>query len=332
VILLYQDVVGDKFINGIFFDIKTNLAKWHYALNDFYPTDDGLRAESAWVPLEQILSSWLEQWEIGKYGFKKIEGEEGRYDLHLFPWTSHGLSKSLEAWNSLLTTVESRLPKQSSNPIRHPPIEISLLESENYNSFASAFLSQAPLPTFKFLAPGITFFTPSLFKALYATSSSDTERKYNNMLGGNHSQLPYDFTPFEDDSRVSLIFPSLTTIPSLEHLKQGDRGYEFEYSYQQNAQPGSGLSRYLVGRRGGLYSWTNDEVKFFDREGGDDAFTYEKECPYDGRGRGPGLAEVLIRWRELIERGVWNVGQEGVVEEEGWWVKNRKREYLRLTC
>jgi hypothetical protein len=52
VILLYQDVQGDRFINGIFFDVKTNLAKWHYALNDFYPVDN----TSDWVPLEQILS------------------------------------------------------------------------------------------------------------------------------------------------------------------------------------------------------------------------------------------------------------------------------------
>lgn len=82
---------------------------------------------------------------------------------------------------------------------------------------------------------------------------------------------------------------------------------------------------------GGLYSWINDGVKFFDQKGGDDAFEHEFSSPYDGRGgRGPTLAKVLVRWRELAERGVWRVGVDGVMEDEGWWVENLGSGDLKL--
>lgn len=75
-----------------------------------------------------------------------------------------------------------------------------------------------------------------------------------------------------------------------------------------DAAPSSGLAKYTVDRVGGLYSWVIDGVKFFDQEGGDDAFEYEFSCPHDGRGRSPTLAKVLTWWKELVESGVWRVG------------------------
>lgn len=135
----------------------------------FYGEDIQVGGKSDWVPLQQILEYWLKQWETGKYGFKV--DSHGRRDLHVFSWTEHDVNENVIACNNLLTAIKSRIPN-SENSTRLSPIEESLLESQNYNSFTTAFLTRAHLPSFKFIAPGITYLKNDLFKTLHVSNAA----------------------------------------------------------------------------------------------------------------------------------------------------------------
>jgi len=321
VIFLYQDVEPDKFINGIFFNLETNLAKWHYSLDSLYP--DGLPSED-WVPLQSILSEWLHLWDIGKYAYR----EEGNGGLRLYerPWTERDVEECLEKWEALLAAIDTLRPVTDIS-LRRIPLDSTLLEPENYNSFAATFLSRAQLPNFKLVAPGITYFTDDSFKSLYGSEPPDSIRRKPYPEWGGHQSFPYNED--DNDDRISLIFPSVNPIPPVKAIKREERGWDFEYTYLTPDVPGSGMARYTVERMGGLYSSHNDEVKFYDVGGGMNAFGFDRPCPW-GQGRGPKLSEVLTRWRELIEKGVWLVGPDGVMDSEDWWVKNAGSKYLKL--
>jgi hypothetical protein len=223
-----------------------------------------------------------------------------RYDLHLNPWTPHDVSESLRECESLLVAISSRMNPPLALSTLQTPISPSLPHSENYNSFIVAFLSRARLPTFKFIAPGITCLTNSSFEALYASEPADSLRRKDSTLFGNHSHLPYE--EGDDDWRVSLIFPSLSRIPP-SYAQKGTREFE--------------LAKLTVEKTAGLYSSLNDEVVFFDRKGGMDAFTLEGKCPYDGRGRGPKLREVLEVGGSLWRRGFGGLKKRVLLRMKG---------------
>lgn len=256
VILLFQDVESDKFINGIFFDVKTNLAKRHYALDGFYAEDAQVSGESDWVPLQQMLDYWLKHEKWGNMGSKWTATVEEIYTC--CPGRSTTSTKASKHGTAFLMQSNTASQTNKTQPAFLQPKK-SLLEDQNYNSFATAFLTRASLPSFKFIAPGITYLTNNLFQTLHASNGPK-----DNILGGSNN-VKETYQDEDEDSRINLLFPFQNPIPFLGSLSRNDRGFDFEHSYLLNAKPGSGLAQVTVDRMGGLYSWISYGVKLFEQ-------------------------------------------------------------------
>lgn len=94
VIRLYAGCRGTK-TQGLLLDVRTGLAHWDTG-GPLPPND-----EVNWPPLERILQTWIDQWDDGKFYWDN--GAKMR------SWTKSDLRFSLDAWDSLLEEIESRI-------------------------------------------------------------------------------------------------------------------------------------------------------------------------------------------------------------------------------
>lgn len=102
-ILLYQnngwrdvDTTG-----GLFFDPHTQLARWFdMDLNE----DTGNQDD--WIPLDVVLSRWINLWETGRFISLGDVAE----------WIESDVDAAVNAWNGLLDAVESRCGREAYQP------------------------------------------------------------------------------------------------------------------------------------------------------------------------------------------------------------------------
>lgn len=185
--------------------------------------------------------------------------------------------------------------------------------------FAIHFLTLAPRPKgWTFVAPGIgTFASEAHLHAIYALRRGyDDEDAFRRM-----------FTTISEKGEevvgwVSLLLPCVGVgaeyVPSpAGGLDDGGFGFDGPYGY----------GRFTVGRRAGLYTEWADErdgdlVRLVCPSGRMDAVEFGGggggRCPW-GYDRSPRLAEVLGHWADLVEEGVWAVGEDGVEGGTGWF-------------
>lgn len=111
-----------------------------------------------WVPLEIIFSSYLDMIDQGHIGLWDIrqpwQGEGDRCG----PWVLSlnidvPLQRTLEAWETLLTTIEARLP--NSVAPTSTPDEPREIPTTIPGDFIRSFLQKARLPSFRYIAPGL---------------------------------------------------------------------------------------------------------------------------------------------------------------------------------
>ncbi|KAF1809968.1 hypothetical protein P152DRAFT_144640 [Eremomyces bilateralis CBS 781.70] len=198
--------------DGLVFDQETLLAHWHH---DFQP----MPPKEHWKPLDSILRKWLSEFERGKFSFSSNNPT-------YVPWATQDLEEAIQAWETLLNVIEANMPGHTTESRRENPLPTNILDQYTLSSFTKAFLSRARLPSFKYVAPGVTYFTPDLFHAVYSSEPRDSQR------------LPrYEDT--DGNEVVTLILPAECSIPYPGGAGSADR---------------EGFARFTVSRRAGLYT------------------------------------------------------------------------------
>lgn len=299
-ILLYGDAESSH-EGGVMYDAATDLAAWFYFPE--WPRPD------EWVPLPIILSKWLELWENGKFHF-----DEGAPTLDIRSWVPQDLEDALCAWEALINAIIARLPANTTGSIGNLSLNansqiLSLpqLENGNFHDFAAAFLSLARSPPaqIKYIAPTITTWTATSFRSdVENEPASSTRRQWL-----SRRQFPREQTPV-------LLFPS----------RNPPNGFanRVPYPAQCEAAPGFdeqwGFGKFTLDRRAGVYLYPDpyagagDAVILLEEDGRDNWGTRMGwRSPWGLAANGVKLAEMLGMWRERIESGVWEVGEEGVV-------------------
>lgn len=151
-IVIYYNMVGyirDK--DEMLFDLSTGLAHWH-------SMPDRWIGREYWVPLETVLRSWMALWKS-----KKVDYVNSQYRIAL--WIPGDVDRSIGAWEGLLTAIDGSIGGQSP---RMEPMDIGTLSQHPISDFSIEFLKCARRPSFKYIAPGISTFSPDSFLALYS--------------------------------------------------------------------------------------------------------------------------------------------------------------------
>lgn len=167
-ILLYgQNNAGSPMDGGLFLNVQTGRAVWHWAPGP-------LPADEQWVSLEGVLRNALAKWDSGKYFWDAAQGS-----VRVRPWTRTDLSEALVAWERLLCGIEARLPESEDGLERLGPLELSqeTMSSFRISRFVGDFLSRAPRPEFAFVAPGITAFSTQALQEAYSPEDPTSIRR-----------------------------------------------------------------------------------------------------------------------------------------------------------
>jgi hypothetical protein len=277
VIRLYAGCWGVS-LQGLLLDIQTGLAHWD--------TSASLQPKDQWPPLQEILQAWNDEWESGKFYWDS--GAKMR------SWTEYDLKRSLGEWESLLQIIESKRPGNNSGTKYAHGLSPRLLTQFSITSFAYEFLSRARIPDFKYIAPGISAFTPETFLRAYSSEELDSRR------------LAW-ISEADPDEYPCLLFPSDDTVP------RPSRDAKFDKDW--------GFGKFTVSRRAGLYIDTDgtfgDGVQFVDPQGR--ISTFEISTNPFGPCQSPRLEEVLRTWKQLIQDDVWDINEEGVSGGAQWY-------------
>ncbi|OBT55587.1 hypothetical protein VE04_03591 [Pseudogymnoascus sp. 24MN13] len=281
VILLYgQNNADSPMDGGLFLDVQTYKVVWHWSPGPF-------PASEKWISLEFALQSQLDKWESGKFYW-----DTNKQSLAIKRWVEADLTNSSVAWGGLLSTIEARLPQRG-------------------QGFAREFLSRAPRPEFRHVAPGILAFSPETLSEIYSSEPTDPCRRTFN-LGGE-----------DEEDWVNLLLPAISTMP--QDVSQNP---EFDI---KPFDEDWGYGKFTVNRRAGLYTEPDlidsDVVRLIANSGLPTACQFNGRCPW-GLSRSPRLSEVLHHWASLVENGTWKVDADGVANDNSWFDENLRQSKL----
>ncbi|CAI7644590.1 unnamed protein product [Penicillium manginii] len=329
---------------GILFDQETELAA-------FVPDWDEIswpdRQRWAWRPLQNILQLYLDMVEEGKittYSDRRKESEEHFFGFGAFPWQSHqhtalDVERAVSALTRLLDAIEIRLPSNSTHsthesdhkqpsfegialPYSGSVIKASFIEPD---TFVKAFLSALPVRHLKFrhIAPGIRLQTPIEY-----INQPLADRRHHILspdpLGNDQDTPSFPLLLFRGEREnkspwTRPWFPDgkAENIPSGLYIEPTDKYYNWECGNRSRL-----LLPFSIGRNGFARSSNGIPFKFkrargpgfewSDRLYNDDTFSgYSGYLPWDSRSSY--LHKVLESWAEQVEKGDWQVDEDGVV-------------------
>lgn len=289
IILLYGQNDSEPTDGGLFLNLHNCRVVWHWGPGPF-PADE------QWVALDFALQRSLDKWNSGKYYW-----DVARSIIDVRPWTDNDLTDALSSWDRLLNSIEQRLPQHEPAQRRDPlQLDLETRTAFHISDFAAEFLSRAPRPGFKFVAPGITTFSADSFTELYASESQQATRRSHPTGAGDP----------DGDEWVSLILPA--TRPVANSVSRQHQHFDSAW----------GFGKFTVSRRAGLYIIAEvsdaDVVRLINPSGLSDAGDFTGRCPW-GERRPPRLAELLAHWASLVESGTWTVDGDGVSDEDDWF-------------
>ncbi|KAJ4182319.1 hypothetical protein NW767_013900 [Fusarium falciforme] len=273
---------------GLYFNLDTDLAYWTRLCGC-----GGFPPDNQWVPLELALRKALDMWKLGKFTWG---GETGWYRsreaVSYVSWTPQDLTTTLRHGECLLEVIQSRLPEGTPRSPLLDPLSVDLVSKFRLSSFARAFLCAAKRPSFKYVAPGITAFTPETFAATYGVEPPTSRRL----------QIEQD-SGFET---ISLILPS-TAGPIVksedrhlfdgeDHLPLADTAlYEHPGLYTTFVQPIS----------------DGDGTDLVTTQGAMNPIRFDGRRPWGQRGN-IRLEVILDLWIAHVVHGTWEVRLEGI--------------------
>jgi hypothetical protein len=311
----------------------------------FMSIDDHEFAESEddvhlWQPLETVLSNWILTLRMGKItaGPNGVKLDNEKYE----PWMYHSYSSqqvedTVAAFNRFVVTIESRIPAARRRwPTTTPLLSHQILDSASIPtpSFARSFLASIRLPSFKFIAPGLLVPMPEVFAASQVfTSIRDEEDNLAIapvLLFGANETFQFDVEDqYGQRNPFGYVYTSAlgdTAIPAGVYTDAISRGAP------DTAEEGFRLILpYTIGE--------NELARKSDGRvigGGNFKDLYQHSFkPFGGDwNRAQRLVRLLDNWTGMVERGLWEVGEDGVMggiekfreadEEARWrdyWIK-----------
>ena len=279
-----------------------------------------------WYPLEAILEAWLDMIKVGK--IEAIPEDEPKPDYN--PWilkrySDFMLEETITAFNDLVKVIENRMPHPPSDtPITGMVDEDALQNANIPEGFAHEFLRKVHRPRFKFIAPGLEVPTSSTFlnQPFFSVEhSSDTALPPILLF---RSPLLYSAPSDADITGAGLPFPwPYSTVKSYP----GGLYFSWEDLVYNNAfEDGCKLVLpFGIGRHG--YARKSDGAKFGENtEDSGDVEPKDTHADLYQQGHNPfiekhdvRLVSVLRSWIGMVERGDWQVGEEGIVGSIDDW-------------
>ena len=170
-----------------------------------------------------------------------------------------------------------------------------------------------PRPSFKYIAPGLSFFSAASIAGTYAGEDTKSFRRTCS------SDDPVD------PDYACLIFPADGAVLPPADLA---RSPNFEISTFDKPW---GLGKFTVNRMAGLYLELDhvhgDVTQLIGQSGSTSTCKFSSRCPW-GPSRSPRLAELLRHWKSLVEVGNRSVNENGIVPSIEWFDHHRSETQL----
>lgn len=336
--------------DGLVYDQFKHKAIMQMSIFDSDYTQNG---RTEWMPLEVILTAWLNMVDVDKV--QAVPDDVEFQPWIMVPYSEEQLDSTVTAFNRLVDAIESRMPHYQ------PPTDSQhvlstgddrvqqLLSTEDVEAagipigFAQAFLIKAKRPSFRYIAPGLSIPTPESIRTqpfrgikeprpewLGEDEADPTDDNVPPILlfssGDNYETWrDPDRDPKFPDSDRPFFWPysPLRAFPAGLYLEPRQEGaWTFEDAVKLvTAEPigAFGYARKADGSRFGENVADKHDITGYGQRGGTfrDLFQLGHN-PY-GEMHGPQLEAVLDAWRACVESGEWRVGEHGVAESMKKW-------------
>ncbi|KUJ09811.1 uncharacterized protein LY89DRAFT_657341 [Mollisia scopiformis] len=288
-----------------------------------------------WYPLETILRNWITVLRMGKITAEPddVKVENDRYR----PWTCHRYStKQVEdtvtAFNRLADAIESRIPstRKGMPPVRnfsHELMDATLIPNP---SFARSFLSAIGVPAFKYIAPGLLIPTEEDFAKNQILAATENYDKL--------STIPAVLLFKVEPESASQEQQGLNAENKDEHTRKPAGLYTEETQVWNDdiAEEGFRLILpYSIAEHGFARKRTGHLIEQNGNGGFEDLYQHGFK-PFGGDwSRAQRLVRLFDNWTGMVEKGLWEVGPDGVMggiekfkeadSEEGWrnyWIES----------
>ncbi|ETS74764.1 hypothetical protein PFICI_13248 [Pestalotiopsis fici W106-1] len=330
--------------DGLVYDQREHKAIMQMSIHD---RDVAMNGRQEWLPLEVILTGWLDMLDVGKV--QAVPDDVEWQPWIMVPYSQKQLDATVAAFDRLVDAIESRMPNYqgpsvaesqhvlsaSEEVLFQPVLSVDDVEAAGIKpGFAHSFLTKAKRPGFRYIAPGLAIPTPETLKL----------QPFADIKRPRDSWLPED-EEMPDEPYPLLIFSSSENYETWRdpprHPKFPDSDRPFSYPYHQLPSFSAGL--YFSPTHGGPFDF-EDGVKLVLPEP-IGAFGYARKADgsrfgeniadataLGGYGRRGGtfsdlfqlgynpyaemhdvqLEQVLDAWCGLVESGEWMIGEDGV--------------------
>jgi hypothetical protein len=276
-----------------------------------------LNGRTTWYPLETILEAWLDMIHKGKI---KVLPEESEYSPWIVaPYSNGMLQETVQVFNQLVEAIESRLP---GTDIQNENDEISLVDNAKLEDvpvrtgFAIDFVRNSRRPRFRYIAPGLEV----------PTDDTITDQPFF---------PPPNVEPKRDEIPPILLFRSLE---QYSHPSSPNINHPFYWPFSETSSFPAGLyfSSILlqdrnrwddqcllvlpfgIGANG--FARMSDGTRFGEDPEDEDVRPKNTFIDLYQTGHQPflemhrvRLVDVLKSWLGMVERGDWEVDQNGIV-------------------
>ena len=281
-----------------------------------------------WYPLETVLEFWLGQTRQDRIAALP-EGKNRNYDLERFspwefvPYNDILVEENIGAFNRLVEAIEARMPPTVSTTEAEEVIQGLVDESALQTMplpqrFAYDFLRRARRPRFQMIAPGLEVLTTSMFPdqpfrsymsdsdpdippiLLFRSKSNFTDETIPNIVTGE--PIPKLFSWY---NRIKTYPAGLYLPPTSPVQAEDECMLILPFGIGEN-----GHARKTDGSRFGMegYGEKSSHIDLY-RPG------YQPfEQPHE-----QSLVDVLESWRGMVERGDWQIDENGVAGNMDVW-------------
>lgn len=289
-----------------------------------------------WVPLETVLSHWIDLIHLGKVVASPQE-EPALFETDkVGPWEWRPYSEAqvtscVAEWDRLCQAIEARIPQSPNAPslieetcaTDPEPLATSIVLDAALlpdPSFARSFLKRARRPWFRYIAPGLLLppTDPSTFVASQPFSvlprSQYTVPPVCLFPADTGDQRPVHLQQTTSPWLMESFYSRSTRTCNPSHVSAGLYSEGVERNNYDMAEEGFRLLlpfTFNDGYTRGAYARQSDmEIVARDRVGG--LFQHGFKRFGGDYYRPQRLERLLDHWRKMVENGVWAVGPDGV--------------------
>ncbi|KAJ9151951.1 Major facilitator superfamily domain, general substrate transporter [Pleurostoma richardsiae] len=328
-LILYSTNVGmGEHAAGLIYDQVHHRATMALGIEDLgftLPVEDH---EDLWHPLEAVLSNWIEMVRIGKITASQDDAANEKYGPWTWqPYAARQVDSTIAAFARLVAAIEDRVPGGSLLPARDGPLLTDAdldAASVPKTCFARSLLTALPVPRFTAIAPGLlvprdpeAFAVSQRFTTMNASSDAGVVIPPVLLFAAADGRTTDFDSPNPYESRNPFVQVYRDGVAHGDHsIPAGLYSESVDRSETDYAEEGFRLvlpfalgMRGVVDGRQGARKSDGQSVS----EGSVAELFQHGFKPFGGEWwRAQRLERLLDRWRELVETGVWTVGEKGV--------------------